>query len=89
MAGQCCIKTYSKGQGAVSLSAGEAEYYPVVSGASDLLSQVSTALDWVIKTECGVYMHASARCLWYHAEVLERLSVWKSLRARTRGPEDL
>ena len=57
MAGGCCIKTYSKGQGAPT---GEAEYYSLVSGASNLLGEVSTALDWGIKTENEVNMDASA-----------------------------
>ena len=60
MAGGCCIKTYSKGQGVVSLSTGEAEYYSLVSGASNLLGEVSTALDWGIKTVNEVNMDASA-----------------------------
>ena len=60
MAGGCCIKTYSKGQGVVSLSTGEAEYYSLVSGASNLLGEVSTALDWGIKTTNEVNMDASA-----------------------------
>ena len=60
MAGGCCIKTYSKGQGVVSLSTGEAEYYSLVSGARNLLGEVSTALDWGIKTENEVNMDASA-----------------------------
>ena len=45
VAGGCCIKTCSKGQGVVSLSTGEAEYYSLVSGASNLLGEVSTSLD--------------------------------------------
>ena len=60
MAGGCCIKTYSKGQGVVSLSTGEAEYYSLVSGASNLLGEVSTALDWGVKTTNEVNMDASA-----------------------------
>ena len=46
MAGGCCTQTYSKSQGVVSLSTGEAEYYSLVSGASNLLGEVevSTAL---------------------------------------------
>ena len=45
MAGGCCIKSYSKGQGVVSLSSGESEYYALVSSASSLLGEVSTAKD--------------------------------------------
>ena len=41
MAGGCCIKSYSKGQGVVSLSSGESEYYALVSSASSLLGEVA------------------------------------------------
>ena len=41
MAGGCCIKSYSKGQGVVSLSSGESEYHALVSSASSLLGEVS------------------------------------------------
>ena len=60
MAGGCCIKTYSKGQGVVSLSSGESEYYALVSGASNLLGEVSTAKDWGLQPESEVFMDASA-----------------------------
>ena len=60
MAGGCCIKSYSKGQGVVSLSSGEREYYALVSSASSLLGEVSTAKDWGLQTENEVYMDASA-----------------------------
>eukprot|EP00434_Breviolum_minutum_P036637 symbB.v1.2.032470.t1/scaffold3898.1/size48671/2 len=36
------------------------EYYSLVSGASNLLGEVSTALDWGMKTENQVFMDASA-----------------------------
>ena len=60
MAGGCCIKSYSKGQGVVSLSYGENEYYALVSSASSLLGEVSTAKDWGLQTENEVFMDASA-----------------------------
>ena len=60
MAGGCCIKSYSKGQGVVSLSSGESKYYALVSSASSLLGEVSTAKDWGLQTESEVYMDASA-----------------------------
>ena len=60
MAGQCCTQTCSKSQGVVSLSTGEAEYHSLVSGASNSLGEVSTALVWGIKTDNEVNMHASA-----------------------------
>eukprot|EP00435_Cladocopium_sp_Y103_P012181 s2981_g3.t1 len=60
VAGGCCIKSYSKGQGVVSLSSGESEYYALRSGASNLLGEVSTAKDWGLKPESEVFMDASA-----------------------------
>ena len=60
MAGGCCIKSYSKGQGVVSLFSGESEYYALVSSASSLLGEVSTAKDWGLQTENEVCMDASA-----------------------------
>ena len=60
MAGGCCIKSYSKGQGVVSLSSAESEYYALLSGASSLLGEVSTAKDWGLQTENEVFMDASA-----------------------------
>ena len=45
MAGGCCIKSYSKGQGVVPVSSGESECYALVSSASSLLGEVSTAKD--------------------------------------------
>ena len=60
MAGGCCIKRYLKGQGVVSLSSGESEYYALVSSASSLLGEVSTAKDLGLQTENEVFMDASA-----------------------------
>eukprot|EP00435_Cladocopium_sp_Y103_P068902 s57_g32.t1 len=48
------------GQGVVSLSSGESEYYALVSGASNLLGEVSTAKDWGLQPESEVFMDASA-----------------------------
>ena len=74
MAGWCYIKIYSKGQGVVSLSTGEVEYYSLVSGASNLLGEIWTALDWGIKTKNEMNMDASAGIS--NAEALGRLSMW-------------
>ena len=60
MAGGCCIKSHSKGQGVVSLSSGESEYHTLVSSASSLLGEVSAAKDWGLQTENEVSMDASA-----------------------------
>ena len=42
MAGGCCVKTYAKGQGVVSL-------YPQEKLSINLLGEASTALDWESK----------------------------------------
>ena len=60
MAGGCCIKSYSKGQGCL-LSSGESEYYALVSRASSLLGEVLTAKDRGLQTENEVYMGFSQR----------------------------
>ena len=60
MAGGCCIKSYSKGQGVVSLSSGESECYALVSSASSLLGEVPTAKDCLQTENDEVYMDASA-----------------------------
>ena len=78
MAGGCCIKTYSKGQGVVSLSTGEAEYYSLVSGASNLLGEVSTALDWGIKTvNAYMYVCAPQPFLWFTVRQQDFVLWWK------------
>ena len=60
LAGGCCIKSYSKGQGVVSLSSGESGYYGLVSSASNVLGKFSTAKGWGLQPENEVYMDAGA-----------------------------
>ena len=60
MANKCCLTTYSKGQGVVSLSSGESEYYGLVSGACQMLGIASTARDWGLFPSKEVTMDASA-----------------------------
>ena len=50
----------SKGQGVVSLSSGESEYYGLVSGACQMLGVASTAKDWGLFPCKEVTMDASA-----------------------------
>eukprot|EP00435_Cladocopium_sp_Y103_P007958 s1954_g2.t1 len=60
MLGGCCVKTYSKGQGVVSLSSGESEYYALLSAASSSLGEVSASKDWGLSPDLEVNMDASA-----------------------------
>ena len=48
MVGKNCIRAYTKGQGVIALSSGEAEYYGLTSGMSSVLGDVSMAKDWGI-----------------------------------------
>ena len=60
MANKCCLTTYSKGQGVVSLSSGESEYHGLVSGACQTLGIASTAKDGGLFPSKEVTMDASA-----------------------------
>ena len=60
MLGNSVIKTYSRGQGVISLSSGEAEYYALVSAASEGLGETSNLLDWGVKVQLVVNMDATA-----------------------------
>ena len=60
MANKRCLTTYSKGQGVVSLSSGESEYYGLVSGACHMPGIASTAKDWGLSPSKEVTMDASA-----------------------------
>ena len=58
--GRSSIHTYSKGQAVIALSSGEAEYYGLVSGISQLFGIVSMAKDWGILLKGHVWMDATA-----------------------------
>ena len=45
MHGQHCIKTWSSNQSVIALSSGEAEFYAMVKGSSELLGMISLAQD--------------------------------------------
>ncbi len=59
MLGKCAIKTYCRGQAVIALSPGEAEYYGLVSGVSNVLGEVSLAKDWGICFEAQIWMDAT------------------------------
>ena len=60
MLGRHTIHTYSKGQAVIALSSGEAEYYGLVSGISQLLGAVALARDWGLGLKAHVWMDATA-----------------------------
>ena len=61
MAGGCCIKTYSKGQGVVSLSSGESEYYALVERCQQFAGRsFQPPKTGVCNPESEVFMDASA-----------------------------
>ena len=60
MLGDSCIRTYSKGQGVIALSSGEAEYYGMAAGLSSALGDVSLAKDWNLQLAAHVIMDATA-----------------------------
>ena len=60
MLGVSTVCTYCKGQAVIALSSGEAEYYGLVSAASQMLGLQSILLDWGWKFNCHVWMDATA-----------------------------
>ena len=60
MLGSSCIRTYSKGQGVIALSSGEAEYYGLTGGLSAALGDFSLAEDWSVKLAAHAIMDATA-----------------------------
>ena len=64
---------YTRGQGIIALSSGEAEYYAVVSAISTGLGLVSMAKDYDIHLQLKVMMDASAAITISHRRGLGRL----------------
>ena len=58
MAGKNTLLTYCRGQAVIALASGEAEYYGLVSIASELLGMASTCLDYGMKV--GIEAHLDA-----------------------------
>ena len=80
MANKCCLTTYSKGHGVVSLSSGESKYY---GGACQTLGIASTAKDWGLFPSKEVTMDASAGIAWETVEVWDEPNM---LTLSTTGP---
>ena len=59
MIGPCCVRTRVIGQGLISLSSGESEYYGLVSGMSQGLGDQSIAKDWNVFLELQIWQDAS------------------------------
>ena len=60
MLGENCAKIYSRGQGVMSLSPGESEYYALVSATSEALGLNALMKDCVLFLEVGARMNAIA-----------------------------
>ena len=58
--GTSTTKTFCRGQGMISLSSGEAEYYGLVSATAEALGEASLLKDWGIKVGVQIYMDATA-----------------------------
>ena len=60
MLGENCVKTYSRGQGVISLSSGESEYYALVSAISEALGLNALMKDFGVRLKVGARMDATA-----------------------------
>ena len=60
MLGENCVKTYSRGQGVISPSSGESEYYALVSATSEALGLKALMKDFGVLLKVGVRMDAAA-----------------------------
>ena len=60
MLGNSTVRTYCKGQAVIALSSGEAEYYGLVSAASQTFCPQSILLDWGWKFHAHVWVDATA-----------------------------
>ena len=58
--GQCCLKTFCKGQAVISLSSAESEYYALVSMIAQLFGLRSLMSDWGMAFKVRVRMDATA-----------------------------
>ena len=59
MAGKNTLLTYCRGQAVIALASGEAEYYGLVSMASELLGMSSTCLDFGMKVSIEAHLDAT------------------------------
>ena len=60
MVGKCMTKSYCRGQATIALSSGEAEYYGLVSVASEALGLSSLAKDYGVLLKIRIHMDATA-----------------------------
>jgi hypothetical protein len=60
MLGGSCVKTYSRGQGVISLSSGESEFYALVSAISEALGFNSLMKDFGVTLKTSIRMDATA-----------------------------
>ena len=60
MHGQHCIKSWSSNQAVIALSSGEAEFYAMIKGASELLGMISLAQDICVPVQGHLHSDSSA-----------------------------
>jgi hypothetical protein len=58
--GNAMLRSFCRGQSLIALSSGEAEFYGLVSAASESLGEKSLAQEWGIKLHVEIYMDATA-----------------------------
>ena len=73
MVGRHCVKTWSSNQSVIALSSGEAEFYAMVKGASELLGLMSIAKDLSIDLEGDLRSDSSAAIGMVHRRGLGRV----------------
>ena len=73
MVGQHCVKTWSSNQSVIALSSGEAEFYAMVKGASELLGLMSLAKDLNVSLEGDLRSDSSAAIGMVHRRGLGRV----------------
>ena len=56
MHGRHCIKSWSSNQAVIALSSGEAEFYAMIKGASELLGVISLAQDLTVSFQGHLHL---------------------------------
>ena len=60
MAGRNLLKSVCRGQAVVALSTGEAEFYALLTAASEALGEQSIAREWDVKLDIHIWFDATA-----------------------------
>ena len=71
--GSCCVRTWSKDQGLIATSSGEAELYAANYGAAQGLGLKTTLSDWGMPMELVIEVDANATIGMLHRQGIGRL----------------